>query len=128
MKEPLSIPEAARVLKVSRRTIGNYFKKGALEKVMVGGKAFVGRKSFEKFTQGKPEAGKETFQIGAGKAVVELHYLEGLLTRLGQLQAKEVFLLEYQNNNADLKKKVGELEVALAQERGKSWLRRLFKK
>lgn len=128
MKEPLSIPEAARVLKISRRTILNYFKKGALVKVMVGGKAFVGRESIEKFTQGKPEVEKETFQIGAGKAVVELHYLEGLFTRLGQLQAKEVFLLEYRNTNTDLKKKVEELEAALAQERGKSWLRRLFKK
>ena len=126
MKDTIPVKEAAAGLKVSPRTIWNYFKAGKLEKVEKDGKAFVSRASYEKLAHAKVEATREALPIESGQAIIPLERLEGLLTRLGQLETEKKYLLEYQNTNEKLQGEVAELRAALEAERRRGFWKRFL--
>jgi excisionase family DNA binding protein len=105
--EPVSILEAAKFLNVSQRTVWNYIRKGHLDKVMIGHKVYIPTVSLQRFAQSKKQTPltekskqiqpqDESAVLSSGNAVVEVSYLQGLWTRLGELAAEKQYLLESQ--------------------------------
>ena len=105
--EPVSILEAAKSLNVSQRTVWNYIRKGHLDKVTIGHKVYIPHGSLERFAQSKKQtpliekpkqikSQEESIALSSGKAVVEISYLQGLWTRLGELTVEKQSLLESQ--------------------------------
>lgn len=135
VNEAISIKEAAKALNISQRTVWNYIRKGKLDKVLMANKAHVTKASIERLSQSSPQTVNESISVSPGKAVVELAYLEGLLTRLGQLQAEKQYLLEHQAGQeakerelAEARAKLAELETELARLRKKkTWWQRYWK-
>jgi excisionase family DNA binding protein len=120
--EPVTILEAAKSLNVSQGTVRNYIRQGRLDKVTIGRKVFVPLVSIERFAQSKKQLSSpqksspaqsvdEPIALSTGSAVVEVSYLEGLLTHLGQLKTENRYLLECQ---ADQEKGILELAGAKA--------------
>jgi len=135
MNEAVSIKEAAKALNVSHRTVWNYIKKGKLDKVMVANKAHVTQASIERLSQDSTQTVNESISVSPGKAVVEVAYLEALMTRLGQLEAEKRYLLEYQADReakekelVEARARLTELETEVARlSKKKSWWRRYWK-
>jgi excisionase family DNA binding protein len=113
MNEPIPIPEAAKSLNVSQRTVWNYIRKGRLDKVMVGRKVHVSRDSVERLSQPEMHIVNESNHLIPGKAMLEVSYLEGLLTLLGQLKAEKHHLLENQAETEAEKRELTEARARL---------------
>ena len=126
MAEPVSILEAAKSLNVSQRTVWNYIRKGRLDKVTIGRKVYVLLGSLERFARSeKPpsfsekspqlQSVNETVALSPGTALVEVSYLEGLLTRLGQLNAEKQYLLECQADQENGKRELADAQARLVE-------------
>jgi excisionase family DNA binding protein len=93
----MTIKEASVTLSVSVRTIHRYIQKGLLEAEKVDGKIYVSEESirhFESLSSDKIDTSAGQFDI-TRHVVIERDRYEGLLTRLSQLEAERLYLLEY---------------------------------
>jgi excisionase family DNA binding protein len=136
--EPVPILEAAKSLNVSTGTVRNYIKKGRLDKVLMGRRVYISKDSIERLAQSekKPsfiEKSKqkqpvdETIPLSSGKALIEVLYLEGLLFRLGQMEAEKEYLMackaDQEKGNrelADTKAKIVELRTKESEARSRA--------
>jgi hypothetical protein len=113
LDRPVSIAEAASFLNVSKSTVCNYIKEGGLDKVVVDQKIYVSQESIEKFARSNRQITDETVPLSQGKAMVEVAYLEGILTLLGQLKAENQYLLEDQEEQEDRKRELVEVKARI---------------
>lgn len=102
-QEKVTIAIASKVLNVDRRTIYRWMDKGLLSKVKEGNSTYVlmdDVRALRDKAMSHDKNDSVTENRGNGGAVINIvtiertHY-EGLLTRLGQLEAKQELLLEY---------------------------------
>jgi DNA-binding transcriptional MerR regulator len=135
--EKVTVKVAAKALNVTPRTVRRYIEKGLITRIKEADRVYVSMDSVRSFlgqqggqqkadmSQARPQ--NEDRKADTAAAVIPLdrtHY-EGLLTRLGALEAERKYLLEYQTTNEELKKRVAELEQQLTR---RSWWRRLWRK
>jgi hypothetical protein len=124
--EPVSILEAARSLNVSQRTVWNYIRKGYLDKVTIGHKVYIPAGSLERFAKSDKQTSltekskqiqspDEIIALSSGKAVVEVSYLQGLWTHLGQLTAEKQYLLECQADQENEKNELADTTARLVE-------------
>lgn len=124
--EPVSILEAAKSLNVSQRTVWNYIRKGYLDKVTIGHKVYIPPGSLERFARSDKqtsltEKSKQTqptdeiIALSSGKAVVEISYLQGLWTRLGQLTAEKQYFSECQADQENEKSELADATARLVE-------------
>lgn len=103
--ERLELKTAAKALGISVRTVQRYIERGLLTRVKERGRIFVIPDEV-KILKKKLEVEGKTTKDKAGKntttVTVDLSYLEGLMTKLAQLEEKQKLMLTYQE---DIKKK-----------------------
>lgn len=121
--EPVSIVEAAKFLNVSQRTVWNYIRKGRLDKVTIGRKAYVPLGSLEKFSRSGtqasvPDKAKQTqpsdelFASSSDEAVTEVTNLEEL-TGVREATVENQHLLESQAEQENEKNELAEAQARL---------------
>jgi predicted site-specific integrase-resolvase len=124
-QEKVTIAIASKVLNVDRRTIYRWMDKGLLSKVKEGNSTCVlmddvralrnkamshDKKVDVAKNSDKDEAVNDTV---TGTVTVERTHYEGLLTRLGQLEAKQELLLEYREGLQAKDKELANTKAAL---------------
>jgi DNA-binding Lrp family transcriptional regulator len=113
MDKPVSISEAASYLNVSQSTVWNYIKKGKLDKVVIDKKTYVFQESIDNFARSNKQIMNENVPLSQGKAMVEVSYLEGILTLLGKLTTEKQYLLVDQDEQENRKRELVEVKARL---------------
>lgn len=129
-KDKVTIQEAARALNVDPRTIYRWIGKGVLSKTKANGKTYVLLTDVKVLSDksqisqtlnvvdvGQPEIVidnvSDTAKIENTHYMVDKEHYEGLLIRLGQLEAKQQLLLEYKGGLEAKDQELAEVKVAL---------------
>jgi excisionase family DNA binding protein len=140
-RDRVTIQEASLILSIGRKTIYRWIDKGLLSKTKEGKNAYVSLAEVRAlYVRGDTQA--DTLNVsgdvtdiqtdthhdtlidtqephrGTNTAIVEVSYLEGLLVRLGQLEAEKRYLLEYKTGLEVKDKELAETMVALAKANG----------
>lgn len=148
-QEKVTVAIASKVLKVDRRTIYRWMDKGLISKVKEGNNTYVlmdnvralrdrAMSHDKKDDVAENRGGSEAVN---GNVTIERTHYEGLLTRLGQLEAKQELLLEYRVGIEAKNKTIADQQAALeAKERELAeiraeverlrmpWYKRIFKR
>jgi DNA-binding transcriptional MerR regulator len=128
-EEKITIRVAAKALGVTERTVQRYIEKGILSKIKDGYRIYVYADEVRKLRQQEYDKAYDTetsvttgtTQIDASDdshdrdttvVVIDRPHYEGLLTRLGQLEAQNNHLIEYKEGLERQTKKVYELETS----------------
>ncbi len=93
--EKVTITLAAKALKVSTKTVHRYLDKGLLTKVKEGTRVYVPMDEVRALLSGQPKIDKSPRVHEKDKVTVDRTHYDGLLVRLGQLEANQQLLLEY---------------------------------
>jgi multidrug efflux pump subunit AcrA (membrane-fusion protein) len=93
--EKVTIPLAAKALKVSTKTVHRYIEKGLLTKVKEGTRVYVPMDEIRALLSGQPKIDKCPRVHEKDRVTVDRTHYDGLLVRLGQLEANQQLLLEY---------------------------------
>jgi DNA-binding Lrp family transcriptional regulator len=123
--EPVSIVEAAKSLNVSQRTVWNYIRKGRLDKVTIGHKAFVSLESLENLSRSATQSSvldkakqiktrDELSASSSDKAVARVTNLEGL-TGVREAAVENQHLLESQTEQKNEKNELAEAQARLSE-------------
>lgn len=106
--ERVTIPLAAKALKVSTKTVQRYIEKGQLSKIKEGTRVYVPMDEIRALLSGHPKIDKSPHVHEKDRVTVDRTHYDSLLVRLGQLEANQQLLLEYRQG---IEKK----ELALAE-------------
>jgi DNA-binding transcriptional MerR regulator len=93
--ERVSIPLAAKALKVSTKTVHRYIEKGQLSKIKEGTRVYVPMDEIRALLSGQPRVDKSPHVHEKDRVTVDRTHYDSLLVRLGQLEANQQLLLEY---------------------------------
>jgi excisionase family DNA binding protein len=138
----VTIQEACKIANISRKTLYRWIEKGLLSKGKDGNRSYVSLAEVQALCNqsDKPDdttsvtGDNRTTQSDTGKVTVDMVYLEGLLVKLGQMEAERRYLLEYKGNIEQKDKVIAEQQVELNRLKAElerswvPWYRRLFKK
>jgi DNA-binding transcriptional MerR regulator len=120
-EEKVNVQVAAKALGVTTKTIHRWLTNGTLTKIKEGGRTFISMDEIRTLLQRQEETQKSDVSnffdfSGQDKTVVpvERSHYEGLLTRLGQLEAKQELLLEYKEGLERKDKELSETKDTLA--------------
>ncbi len=109
IKEKVNVQVASKALKVSTKTVQRWIKEGKISSIKEGNRVFIPTDDIRTIIQEKQDKEQDIHlnknshvqtqrtEKGQNEDIVQVnrnHY-EGLLTRLGQLEAKQELLLEY---------------------------------
>ena len=132
----LTIQEAARQLNVSERTVHRYLSKGFLEAKKIDGKIYIPEESARHFDRAKTDIidTNMTAFDPMQHVILSRQEYQGILTRLSQLEAERIYLIEHKETSSaqtqELKNK--EAEVVRLHEALKfarlPWWKRMFGK
>jgi len=141
--DKVTIQEASVILSIGRKTIYRWIDKGLLSKTKEGKNAYVSlaevRTLYDRSdtqtdtqnvsgnvtdTQQGTQLDTQDTHRGTNTAIVDVAYLEGLLVRLGQLEAEKRYLLEYKGGLEEKDKELAETKATLA--KANSELRRVI--
>jgi DNA-binding transcriptional MerR regulator len=100
--EKVSVSVAAKALKVSTKTVHRYFERGLLTKAREGIRVYVLMDEIRALLSGQVKIDKSPRVHEKDRITVDRGHYDGLLTRLGQLEAKQELLLDFK---ADIKAK-----------------------
>ncbi len=125
-EEKVTIQLAAKVLNVTPKTIHRWLKLGMLSKVKEGSRTYILMDDIRALRQRQVITSKNdvpTFEgdmgqgnnLGNNIVPIERSHYKGLLTRLGQLAAKQALLLEYKEGLEKKDKELAETKEALIQ-------------
>lgn len=131
-QEKVTVAIASKVLNVDRRTIYRWMDKGLLSKVKEGNNTYVlmdDVRALRDKAMSHDKKGNVAENRGNSEAVsdivtIERTHYEGLLTRLGQLEAKQELLLEYKGGLEAKDKELAEARTTITKAR--SELQRLL--
>lgn len=93
--EKVTIPLAAKALKVSTKTVHRYIEKGQLSKLKEGTRIYVPMDEIRALLSGQPKVDKSPRVHEKDRVTVDRTHYDSLLVRLGQLEANQQLLLEY---------------------------------
>jgi len=134
LTDRVTIQEAARIANISRPTIYRWIEKGLLSREKDGKRAYVSLAEVQALCkQGDTDdTHDDTQSVKAGsddtnRVTVDVTYLEGLLVRLGQLEAEKRYLLEYKAGVEQKDKEIDRLKDEVNRLR-LPWWKRLFRK
>ena len=132
----VTIQEAAKIANIGRKTIYRWIDKGLLSREKEGNRAYVSlsevralcvrgvtQQDTESVSSGVTDTQQGTLNDtqGAHKdtntATVDVSYLEGLLVRLGQLEAEKRYLLEYKTGLEEKDKELAEARATITKAR-----------
>jgi excisionase family DNA binding protein len=106
-QDKVTIQEAARIANISRKTLYRWIEKGLLSREkdknlshvsLAEVKALCDRVTNQQVTKnvtGDNQATQQEPQGDTNRVTVDVSYLEGLLVKLGQMEAERRYLLEY---------------------------------
>ena len=117
------IKEAAKVLKVSTRTVRRYIDKGLLKADLRDGKLMIEDESIRNFDK-LSEDRMTTPMDPLTHVTLERDRYDALLTRLAQLEAERPYLLEYKGLSAQMDEIREKLEK---KEDKRPWWRRVWR-
>lgn len=123
-QDKVTIQEAVNILSIGRRTIYRWIDKGLLSKYKEDGRTFVllsdvralcAKGTAQDGTDNVPghNQGTDKSTIDDTHYTVNKEHYEGLLIRLGQLEAKQQLLLEYKGGLEAKDKELAETKVSL---------------
>jgi DNA repair exonuclease SbcCD ATPase subunit len=95
ISEKVTISLAAKALKVSTKTVHRYIERGQLSKLKEGTRVYVPMDEIRALLSGQPTVDKSPRVHEKDKVTVDRTHYDGLLVRLGQLEANQQLLLEY---------------------------------
>lgn len=131
-QEKATVQEAAKALSIGRKTIYRWINKGLLSKVKEAKKTYVlldevkaicGKGKTQTDTKIESKKSLDTNII----SLERIHY-EGLLIRLGQLEVKEKYLLEYKDGLEEKNKELKRLKEENERLKSRSLWQRIFNK
>ena len=93
--EKVTISLAAKALKVSTKTVHRYIERGQLSKLKEGTRIYVPMDEIRALLSGQPKVDKCPRVHEKDRVTVDRTHYDGLLVRLGQLEANQQLLLEY---------------------------------
>jgi excisionase family DNA binding protein len=124
-QDKVTIQEAVKTLGISRKTLYRWIDKGLLSREKEGNRAYVSLAEVRALcdrvtTQQDIEIvsgdSQETHQTGhddTNRVTVDMPYLEGLLVRLGQLEAEKRYLLEYKGGLEAKERELADTKASL---------------
>jgi len=115
ISEKVTIPVAAKALKVSTKTVQRYIEKGLITKVKEGTRVYVHIDEVRALLNGQPKIDKSPRVQEKDRITVDRTHYDSLLVRLGQLEASQQLLLEYKGNLQARDKELSETKSELDQ-------------
>ena len=124
-QDRVTIQEACRIARISRKTLYRWIEKGLLSREKDGNRAYVSlaevralcvRGNSQQVTEsvsGDSQATQQATQNDTNRVTVDVSYLEGLLVRLGQMEAEKRYLLEYKTGLEVKDKELTETKATL---------------
>jgi excisionase family DNA binding protein len=136
-RDRLTIQQAAQTLNIGRKTIYRWIDKGLLSREKEGKNAYVSLAEVralcvrgdtlnvsgnvtdtQQGTQVDTQDTQQDTHRGGNTAMVDVSYLEGLLVRLGQLEAEKRYLLEYKAGIEAKDKELDQARAAISKAKG----------
>ena len=132
IQDRVTIQEAARITNISRQTLYRWIEKGLLSREKDKNLSYVSltevqalcNQSDNKQSTNNVTSDNQDTQQDTGKVTIDVTYLEGLLVRLGQLEAEKRYLLEYKTGLEVKDKELSEARAMITKAR--SELQRLL--
>jgi excisionase family DNA binding protein len=112
-QDKVTIQQASVILNIGRKTIYRWIDKGLLSKTKEGKNAYVSMSEVRALcdrSDTQVDTLRDTHK-DTNTATVDVSYLEGLLVRLGQLEAEKRYLLEYKTGLEEKDKELTQIRA-----------------